>query len=269
MQHSIAREHNLSSRAGPIQNLIRCSLWVGVLFLAAVAAAGAETDAAPVPCPTGVNLASDDVVARLMSRNAERARELLSFQATRYYQLRYTGFPSTLGAEMQVKLSYTAPGTKEFTIESESGSKLILNRVFHRLLESEKESGSDGANRTAVALSTGNYRFSLLGCAPGDGRPLYVMQVEPLHDTKYLYRGKVWIDATDFAVTRIEAQPAKNPSFWIKRTEIHHEYQKVGEFYLPVLNQTVTDVRLGGKAVLTIRYLDYKLSVAESLVDPR
>jgi hypothetical protein len=183
--------------------------------------------------------------------------------------LRYTGFPSTLGAEMQVKVSYAAPGTKEFTIESESGSKLILNRVFHRLLESEKESGSDEANRTAVALAPSNYRFSLLGCAPGDGRSQYVMRVEPLHDTKYLYRGKVWIDTTDFAVTRIEAQPAKNPSFWTKRTEIHHEYQKVGEFYLPVLNQTVTDVRLGGKAVLTIRYLDYKLSVAESLVDPR
>src|ERR1035441_10928581 len=82
MQRLIAREHNLSSRTGPIQNLIRWSLWVGVLFLAVVAAAGAETDAAPVPCPAGVNLAGDDVVARLMSRNAERARELLGFQAT-------------------------------------------------------------------------------------------------------------------------------------------------------------------------------------------
>ena len=91
------------------------------------------------------------------------------------------------------------------------------------------------------------------------------MQVEPLRDDKYLYRGTVWIDATDFAVTRIEAEPAKNPSIWTKATVIRHEYQKVGEFYLPLLNQTLTDVRLGGKAVLTIRYLDYKLSVAESL----
>ena len=239
------------------------------MFLAAVAAAGAETDAAPVPCPAGANLSGDDVVARLMSRNAERARDLHSFEATRRYELHYTGFPSTLGAEMQVKVSYTAPGTKEFTIESESGSKLILNRVFHRLLESEKESGSDAANRAAVALSTSNYRFSLLGCAPGDGRPLYVMRVEPLHDTKYLYRGTVWVDAADFAVTRIEAQPAKNPSFWTKRSVIQHDYQKVDGFYLPALNRTVTDVRLGGKAVLTIRYQDYKLSVAQNVADPR
>ena len=202
-----------------------------------------------------------------MSRNAGRARELLGFQATRRYELRYTGFPS-LAAEMRVSVSYKAPGTKEFAIESESGSKLLLNHVLHRLLESEKDASSDEANREAVALTTANYRFSLLGCGAGDGRTQYVMQVEPLRDNKYLYRGTVWIDARDFAVTRIEAQPAQNPSFWIKRSVIHHEYEAVGVFYLPALNETVTDVRLGGKALLTIRYQDYKLSAADRLVDP-
>ena len=194
-----------------------------------------------------------------MSRNAERAQKLRHVESTRQYTLDYTGFPSSRSAEMQVKASYTAPGTKEFTIISESGSSLIRNRVFRKLLESEQEAVSDAANRDAVALSTANYRFSLLGCEPGDGRPLYVMQVEPLRETKFLYRGTIWIDSQDFAVTRIAAEPAKNPSFWTKRSQIHHQYQKIGEFYLPTLNQTVTDVRLGGKAVLTIRYLDYKL----------
>jgi hypothetical protein len=231
--------------------------------------ATAETAAPPGSCPPANNLAGADVVAHLMSRNAARARDLLGFQATRDYQLHYTGFPSPLAAEMQVKVAYTAPGTKQFTIESESGSKLVLNRVLHRLLESEKESGADEANRAAVALTTANYTFSLLGCAPGEGRPLYVMQVAPLRDNKYLYRGTVWIDATDFAVTRIEAQPGKNPSFWTKRTLIDHEYQKVDGFYLPALNRTITDVRLGGKAVLTIRYQNYKLSAAEKVADPR
>ena len=61
-------------------------------------------------------------------------------------------------------------------------------------------------------------------------------------------------------MTRIEGEPARNPSFWTKRSVIRHQYQKIGEFYLPALNETVTDVRLGGKAVLTIRYQDYKLN---------
>lgn len=248
--------------AGPIKNLIRWSMSVGVLFLVGIAAASAETDAVPVSCPDGAGLNGADVVARLMSRNAERARELRSFQGIRQYQLRYTGFPSALAAEMLVKVSYTAPGTREFKIESESGSKLILDQVLRRLLESERDSNSDEAGRNAMAVNTANYRFSLLGCASGDSRTLYVMRVEPLHDRKYLYRGTVWIDATDFAVTRIEAELAKNPSFWTKRSAIHHEYEKIDGFYLPVLNRTVTDVRLGGKAVLTIRYLDYHVTAA-------
>ena len=228
-----------------------------------VAPAAAQTDVAPVSCPAA-SLAGDAVVARLVSRNAERARALLEFQATRHYQLRYTGFPA-LAAEMQVKLSYKAPATKDFTVESESGSKILLHHVLHRLLESEKEA-SDADNRKAVALTTDNYRFTLLGCAPAEVRPQYVMHVEPLLDNKYLYRGTIWVDAADFAVTRIDAEPAKNPSYWIKRTVIHHEYQKIDGFYLPVLNRTVTDVRVGGKALLNIRYQDYKLLPERSVV---
>lgn len=252
------------SRRGLILTLIRCLLWTGVLLFGVVIAAAAEINSSPIPCTAGTNLAGVDVVAHLMSRNAGRAREVRDFTSTRQYRLHYTGFPSPLAAEMQVKVSYSAAGTKEFAIESESGSKLVLNRVLHRLLESEKQSSSDDANRAAVALTTDNYNFSLLGCSAVDGRPQYVMQVAPLRDDKFLYRGTIWIDATDFAVTHIEAEPARNPSFWTKRTVIHHDYQNIGGLYVPVLNQTVTDVRMGGKAVLTIRYLDYRMTAASS-----
>ena len=229
-------------------------------MIAATVAFAAEPNPAPAPCPTELTLPGEEVVARLASRNAERAEKLRHVESTRQYSLDYTGFPSARSAEMLVKASYTAPGSKEFTIVSESGSNLIRTRVFYKLLASEQEASSDAAHRDAVALSNENYSFSLLGCEPGDARPLYVMRVEPRRATKFLYRGTIWIDSQDFAVTRIAAEPAKSPSFWTKESQIHHQYQKVGEFYLPELNRTVTDVRLGGKAVLTIRYLDYKLS---------
>ena len=194
-----------------------------------------------------------------MSRNAERAEKLRHVDSIREYSLAYTGFPSPLSAQMRVKASYTAPGTKEFTVISESGSSVVRRRVFHKLMESEQEASSSAASRDAVALSTANYHFALLGCEAAGAHPLYVMRVTPLRKTKFLYEGTIWIDSQDFAVTRIEAEPAKNPSFWTVRSQIHHQYQKIGEFYLPALNQTVTNVRLGGQAVLTIRYLDYKL----------
>lgn len=233
-------------------------LSIGILLLVAVPAWAAEQGGGPAPCSSELNLPGDEVVARLMSHNAERAQKLRSFDSIRQYTLDYTGFPS-LSARMEVRASYSAPGTKKFTVISESGSSLLRKHVLHKLLESEQEAGSDAANRDAVRLGTTNYRFSLLGCESGDSRPLYVMRVEPLHETKFLYRGTIWIDSQDFAVTRIEAEPAKSPSYWTTRSQIHHQYQNIGEFYLPALNRTVTDVRFGGKAVLTIRYFDYKL----------
>lgn len=212
------------------------------------------------PCGSQLQLNTEQVSQRLAANNAERAQRLRNFEAIRQYTLDYTGFPSSRSAEMKVKVLYRAPGIKEFAVLSESGSKLILNRVFRKLLESEQESSGDEKNRSEVALTPENYRFSLRGCDIAGGRDLYVMEVEPLRETKFLYRGTIWVDAQDFAVTRIDAEPARNPSFWTKRSEIHHRYRKIGEFYLPALNETVTDVRLGGKAVLTIRYDDYKLN---------
>jgi hypothetical protein len=242
----------------PIKPLAQRWLCLAILMLAAIVATATEGGAAPAPCPAELNLPGDAVVSRLMSKNAERAEKLRQADSVRQYSLDYTGFPA-LSAHMQVKASYTAPGTKQFTVISESGSALLRKHVLHKLLESEQEAASDAANRDAVALTTANYHFTLLGCALGDGRSLYVMQVEPLRENKFLYRGKIWIDAKDFAVTRIEAEPAKNPSFWTIRSQIQHQYQKIGEFYLPALNQTVTNVRIGGKAILTIHYLDYNL----------
>jgi hypothetical protein len=69
----------------------------------------------------------------------------------------------------------------------------------------------------------------------------------------------------DFAVCRIEAEPAKKPSIWIKRTDIRHAYLKVGDFWLPKENTSVSIIRLGGRATLTIEYQNYEILSADPL----
>jgi hypothetical protein len=86
----------------------------------------------------------------------------------------------------------------------------------------------------------------------------------PKTRNKFLYRGKIWVDAQDFAVVRI-GEPGKNPSFWIKKTEIVHQYVKVNDFWLPSENHTESLIRLGGRATLTIEYRDYKITRATPL----
>ena len=84
-------------------------------------------------------LNTEQVVQNLVRMNAVRAREMRSYQGKRIYRLEYHGFPGARNAEMVVDVKYQSPGTKEFTIQSATGSKLIIDRVFKKLLQSEKE----------------------------------------------------------------------------------------------------------------------------------
>ncbi len=216
---------------------------------------------APLALPASPPLSVDQVVDNLVSRNQERAKALLHSEATRVYRLIYHGFPSDREAEMTVDATYNSPASKEFKVVSESGSKLIRDRVFRKLLESEKEAAQP-AMSAATLLNRDNYDFELVGYEPSKTGGQYVLQVVPKQRSKYVYRGKVWVDGTDFAVARIEAEPAQNPSFWTKRSEIHHEYEKVEAFWLPARNESVSYIRLGGRATLTIEYKDYRVTDA-------
>jgi hypothetical protein len=206
-------------------------------------------------------LTVEEIVNNLVRRNLERAQGLSAFQSTRVYRLEYRGFPSSRSAEMVVDVKYQSPATKEFTIRSSTGSKLLIERVFNKLLQGEQEALTE-ENQSRVALNNDNYTFALTGHENTPAGSYYILAVEPRTKNKLLYRGRIWVDATDFAVARIEAAPAKNPSFWIKDTTIEHVYIKVGDFWLPSSNHSTTDTRLGGRAVLTIDYTDYKITAA-------
>jgi hypothetical protein len=221
---------------------------------------GADSGVSP-PAKGSAPLSADQVVDNLVRKNQERAQALLHSEATRVYRLVYHGLPSDREAEMTVLATYDRPSSKDFKIISQSGSKLVQNRVFKKLLDSEKEAVQPAMSAT-TQLNRDNYTFALVSYEPaktGQSGGQYVLRVEPKSRSKYVYRGQVWVDGTDFAVTRIEAEPAENPSFWTKKSEIHHEYQKVQDFWLPAKNESVSYIRLGGRATLTIEYKDYRV----------
>ena len=163
---------------------------------------------------------------------------------------------------MVVVLKYQSPGTKEFTVQSSTGSTLIINRVFKKLLQSEQEALTPEMQRR-TALTEDNYLFTLLGYEDTPSGASYVLRVKPKTKDKFLYAGRIWVDAKDFAVIRLEAEPAKNPSFWTKDSEIEQRYTKINDFWLPLQNHSVSSIRLGGTAELTIDYRDYQVTDAD------
>jgi len=157
---------------------------------------------------------------------------------------------------MEVEYSYDAKSGKRFRIVAQSGSKMICDKVLKRAVDSELEASK---NSGATALTPANYKFHLAEIDSVGGRPAYVMDVDPLVASKFLYKGKIWVDAADFALVMIDAEPAKNPSFWISRTRIRQTFARTDGFWLPEMNRSESKVRIGGTAVLTIDYGRYEI----------
>ncbi len=200
-------------------------------------------------------LTAAQIVDQMQRHNQARTEALKELQSIRHYQVEYRGFSKVIDAKMEVEYHYDAASGKSFRILTQSGSKMLCEKVLKRAVESEKEASQDKA---AMALTAANYRFRSVGSENVGGRRAYVLEVEPITPTKFLIRGKIWVDAAEFALLKIEAEPAKNPSFWIARTRILQTFAKTGEFWLPERNRSESKVRIGGAAVFTIDYGTYR-----------
>lgn len=196
------------------------------------------------------------IVRKMVEQNETRASQLNYFTSRRHYHVEFHGLGRSMSADMHVQVIYTAGSGETFHVIDESGSHLLLDHVLKRLLTTEQ----DDSRLHKPTLTPFNYNFSFDTQTNEDGRLLYVFSVEPKVKNKLLFRGKIWIDANDFAVVRIEAEPAENPSWWIKNTDIHHSYEKIGEFWVPQTNRSVSKVRFGGTALLTIDYGSYSFA---------
>ncbi len=216
-------------------------------------------NAPPAPSPAGPDTA--EIVRSIEQHNQTQAKTLENYHALRHYEVEYRGFLKHITAEMDVELQYDAASGKNFRVISQSGSHTLCDKVLKRAMDSERDAFLD---RGAHALSQANYKFQLLGREIFNGRPSFVLRVEPVAESQYLYRGKIWVDAADGAVSRMEVQPAKNPSFWISQTLIHQTSSRIGAFWLPQQVQSETKVRIGGKGVMTIDYGPYEIGQPQS-----
>jgi hypothetical protein len=150
------------------------------------------------------NLSTESVVERLMTARSRQAKQLQAIDVIREYKVDYQGFGGSRHAEMQVVSSYVSPNKKDFRILSQSGSRFLLDHILSKLLETEKDYQLDEADSD---LSPRNYQFQLLGIEQVAGNPAYVLQISPKRKAKYLCRGKVWVNARDFAIASLPKIP--------------------------------------------------------------
>jgi hypothetical protein len=213
---------------------------------------------------------AEKILPRMLEKNRERKEALERYTSERTYEVRYTGTGGEHHGEIKVHAEYVGPDKKTLTVVSETGSKFICEKVLRKLVEGEEEA-SGKASRTQMELNAENYDAEVVGeemvTTPdgGPGMRAWVLRVSPKVNNKFAYRGKVWISEEDYAVMRIEGEPAKSPSWWINRAGFDSRYVRRGEIWLPGKNVSSSHVRIGGEATLTIDYGTYPVVAARAL----
>jgi hypothetical protein len=207
------------------------------------------------------SLSAPQILERMIQADNDRVAALAGYSGVRHY--RFENRKSNKQAELTVRMSCGNDGVKTFEVVAESGSGFVRNYILRKMIEAEVESSQNG-ERKETRIIPENYDFRLVGTEALDGRDNYVLEINPKKPTKFSIRGRIWVDAQDFAIARIQGQPAKNPSFWIRSVQVVQRYGRTDQFWLPALNHSVAQARVFGVTEVVIEYSDYKTNVRQA-----
>ena len=189
------------------------------------------------------SLTAPEILERMVQADNARLAALAGYSGVRHY--RFENKKTGKTAEMTVRMSCGSDGVKTFEVVSEGGSGFVRSHIIGKMIEAETESSQKGERKESRIIPE-NYEFRLIGMEDSDGRSSYVLEINPKKPTKFAIRGRIWVDAQDFAIARIEGQPAKNPSFWIRSVKVEQRYGRTGQFWLPALNHSVAQAKIFG-----------------------
>jgi hypothetical protein len=226
---------------------IKTSLSTLAIVFSAIASASSQTGD-PLP-------SANDVVAKMMRADDKRRSELAGYTAQR----RYVAVNKDRRAEMVVRVDCSSDGAKQFTVISEEGSSAIRKHALYKMLNEETAASRRGT-REGNRITPANYTFNMLGQDTLDTGPAFVLAIVPKTENKYLIDGKIWVNAKDYSIVRVEGQPARDPSFWVHDVHIVHTYQQVGQFWLASSTHSTSEIRIFGRSELTIENSNYALN---------
>jgi len=215
------------------------------------------------PSPASTSLTAPEIVDRMVQADNDRHAALGGYTGMRRYH--FENKKSGKQAEVTARMVCDGAGVKTFEVIEESGSGFVRNHILHKMIEAEKEASEKG-ERQQTRILPQNYEFTLVGTEVLNGRSNYVLELDPKTKNKFLIRGRIWVDAEEFAIARVEGQPAKNPSFWIRSVHVVQQYGRNGQFWLPARNQSQAQAKIFGATEVLIEYSDYVTSVRQARV---
>jgi outer membrane lipoprotein-sorting protein len=194
------------------------------------------------------------ILSHMEQAHAEAHAHMSPYSVTREYKF-FGDDQQHAKSQVVAKVDFAPPNQKDYTIEKSSGSGQG-EKITRKVLDHEKQMTK---GNESGALNRENYHFEYLRTEVVNGRQAYVLKLEPKHSDKNLIKGLAWIDAETYHPLRIEGEPAKSPSFWVKNLKLSLTFGKVGDMWLQTGTQAVANVRFLGQHTMIARDVNYDL----------
>jgi hypothetical protein len=197
------------------------------------------------------------IILRMAEARAQNQARLRSYVVTREYILLGKD-EQRKRSEVTAEISFSPPGFKQYQIVQTQGSGLG-ERIVRRMLDGETQIVKDYA---ATDISLDNYDFRFLGEDESLGARCYLLYLTPKRAERTLLRGTVWVDTSSYLLRRMEAAPAKSPSWWLRDVGLVFSYGDVEGLWLQTASRFTTNVRLFGRHTMTSRDVGYVFATA-------
>ena len=197
----------------------------------------------------------DTIVVRMAQARVENRTHLRPYLVTRDYRL-IGKEKQTTRSEVVANVSFVPPDSKQFVIQQATGARLG-ERIVRQMLEHETDIVK---NNGSTDLSPANYEFRFVREETLSGQPCYVLEILPRRQDKTLLRGHIWVDSTTYLLRRVEGEPGKAPSWWLRDARIVLVYGDVDGMWLQTASESTANVRILGWHNMLSRDVEYKMS---------
>jgi len=194
----------------------------------------------------------NSIIQRMEEAQLQNRTHVRPYSVTRDYIL-YGSDPDHIKGHIVAQVNFLPPNRKSYEIEQSTGG--FQEKVVRRVLEHEVEVTRDPQDTWLISR---NYDFQLLGEQLLNGRRCYLLQSHPKRSDKNLMKANVWVDAESYRILRIDGEPNKSPSFWVKDVHIILDFGDVSGMWLQTHTQAVARVRFAGDYKMYSRDMRYE-----------
>ena len=196
------------------------------------------------------------LVKRIAEAQLESRNRATAYSVVREYKV-FGADTERPRSEVVASINFLPPNMKSYDIERSTGG--MGEKVVRNILDHEVNATRDP--RT-MSVNEQNYRFDYEGEDTVSGIPCYRLTITPKHERKDLLKANIWVEKNGYRIVRMEGEPAKSPSFWVKDVYVVLSFGEVAGMWLQTETQAIARLRFGGEYKLVSHDLDYDVSRA-------